>query len=353
MALAPTPSVTFLLLCYNQERYVGDAVRAALAQDHRPLKILISDDCSSDRTFSVIRNTVADYQGPHEVRVVQTPGNLGLMAHLRKCVEAIDTEWIVAAAGDDVSIPSRASTIMRAVSRRPGIDAVTSSVKTIDANGTPDRLGVGSMLEFLIPASSLPRPSQRGRTIGYLVSHLGMIIGAAEAWKRSIWTDFPWPQSACTEDVVAGFRAAMRGGTISLRQRLVQYRRHESNMWSVAGINVPRRGSELHQRRRLLLLGSIEQHEVDLRFAVSQGTVPKELADELETLLWVKRGVADIPETVDGGAARSVAGLLSRVASDIRGRAPTDSWLPNRLSGWKSRCHREISHWIINRHLRL
>jgi glycosyltransferase involved in cell wall biosynthesis len=40
------PLVSFVLLTYNQEKYVADALRAALNQTYSPLEIIISDDCS-------------------------------------------------------------------------------------------------------------------------------------------------------------------------------------------------------------------------------------------------------------------------------------------------------------------
>ena len=43
--------MTFVLLAYNQEKYIREAVDGALAQTYHPLKIILSDDCSSDRTL--------------------------------------------------------------------------------------------------------------------------------------------------------------------------------------------------------------------------------------------------------------------------------------------------------------
>lgn len=47
----------FLVLAYNQERYIAQSVKAAFAQTGIELDILISDDCSSDGTFEVIKGT--------------------------------------------------------------------------------------------------------------------------------------------------------------------------------------------------------------------------------------------------------------------------------------------------------
>ena len=48
------PLISFLLLTYNQENYIQDAINGALAQTYSPLEIIISDDCSTDGTYKKI-----------------------------------------------------------------------------------------------------------------------------------------------------------------------------------------------------------------------------------------------------------------------------------------------------------
>jgi glycosyltransferase involved in cell wall biosynthesis len=54
----PAPSVTMVLVCYNQEKYIKEAVLSVLSQDYSDLKIIISDDCSKDKTVSIIEHMV-------------------------------------------------------------------------------------------------------------------------------------------------------------------------------------------------------------------------------------------------------------------------------------------------------
>ena len=49
------PLVTVALFAYNSEELVGDAVESLLAQTYSPLEIILSDDCSTDGTFEVMR----------------------------------------------------------------------------------------------------------------------------------------------------------------------------------------------------------------------------------------------------------------------------------------------------------
>ena len=50
------PLVTFAIFSFNQEKYIHDAVQAAFNQSYSPLHIILSDDNSSDKTFSIIEN---------------------------------------------------------------------------------------------------------------------------------------------------------------------------------------------------------------------------------------------------------------------------------------------------------
>ncbi len=63
------PLLTFILLAYNQERYIAEAVEGALGQTYSPLEIILSDDCSGDRTFELMKEAADEYRGPHEVIV--------------------------------------------------------------------------------------------------------------------------------------------------------------------------------------------------------------------------------------------------------------------------------------------
>lgn len=104
---SPAPLVTFALFAYNQEKFIREAVEAAFAQTYEPLEIILSDDCSTDRTFEIMQEMAAAYRGPHRVRAVQTPRNLGVVQHVLLRGREASGDIIVVAAGDDVSLPER------------------------------------------------------------------------------------------------------------------------------------------------------------------------------------------------------------------------------------------------------
>ena len=59
--------LSFVVMAYNQESFIREAVAAAFAQDHDDLEIVLTDDCSTDATFAIMQDMAAAYTGPHTI----------------------------------------------------------------------------------------------------------------------------------------------------------------------------------------------------------------------------------------------------------------------------------------------
>ncbi len=127
------PLATFVLFTYNQEKYVREAVEGAFAQTYSPLEIILSDDCSPDGTFAIMQEMAAAYRGPHQVRAVQTPRNLGLIQHVLLRGREAQGEVVVVAAGDDISLPERVAVMVQAFT--PDVGAAYSRCDQINEQG--------------------------------------------------------------------------------------------------------------------------------------------------------------------------------------------------------------------------
>ena len=135
----PKPLVTFIIVAFNQANYIVEAIDGALAQTYAPLEIIISDDCSTDHTYDLILQKVAEYTGPHKVQVIRNDSNLGLARHLNAVLSRASGEIITWAAGDDIALPQRTETFVSMILDQEDIVAAHSAVLEMDEAGNPLR----------------------------------------------------------------------------------------------------------------------------------------------------------------------------------------------------------------------
>jgi hypothetical protein len=206
------PLVTFALFTYNQEEYVADAVQAALGQSHSPLEIIISDDCSSDATYEQIVRTVNGYHGPHVLRLNRNERRLGIGGHVNRMMKMASGQLIVAAAGDDVSLPHRTARIFeRWQSSRGNKHLFCSDVIEVPTGAQPVKRQTGYLSTDFDPE-------------WIALTGCG-VLGATAAWTRWLWDRFgPLPNSTVHEDVVLTLWGAVSRGVDVERDPLVRYR---------------------------------------------------------------------------------------------------------------------------------
>jgi glycosyltransferase involved in cell wall biosynthesis len=214
------PLVTFVLFSYNQQRFVREAVEGAFAQTYSPLKIILSDDCSSDGTYQIMQEMVAAYNGPHQVVLNRNSSNFGLAEHINSVVLMLAGDWVVFAAGDDVSLPERVERMVQAVVGS-GRACIFSEVMHIDEFGNAKGVCFGRDRPEPPSLSSVLRTSSC------------WVLGCSAGYSIRLLRDFPPLNSEVVqEDSVMPFRAIFCGGVLFSGEVLVKYRSHSTNLWN-------------------------------------------------------------------------------------------------------------------------
>lgn len=204
--------VSFYIFAYNQEKTVEAACYAALAQTYSPLELIFSDDCSSDRTFHLMNRIAKDYSGPHKIILNRNERNLGLIGHVNRAFEIAHGELLVAAAGDDVSVPERTRIIVNAY-EAAGRSAllIHSSVVMIDEKCAE----VGIWRPPLVTENL---------TKSEVATSFKLYIGATGAFNKNIYEKFgPINYEKTWEDLILGFRAVIEDKIYYLDEPLVKY----------------------------------------------------------------------------------------------------------------------------------
>lgn len=215
------PLVTFALFAYNQERFIREAVEGALAQTYSPLQVILSDDCSSDRTFEIMQEMVAEYSGPHEILLNRNERNLGVGGHVNRVMELAQGELIVMAAGDDISLPQRTRVLVDTwIKASKPLGSIHSAVEILSYSSTVSGTVVHGSSKF--PEQTIIQCIRTG-AIG--------ILGATVAVTHKLFDLFgPLPEGVLFEDRIIAFRSLLAGTAIYCPEVLVKYRRHQENI---------------------------------------------------------------------------------------------------------------------------
>lgn len=235
------PLVTLALIAYNQEKYIREAVEGALSQTYERLEIIMSDDYSNDRTFDIMKEMAAAYKGPHEIVLNRNTKNLGLIRHVNLIFELAKGDYIVAAAGDDISLPNRVEVISEEIIKTyPSL--IHSDIQAIDESGNSKK-GISYNPTFWNTLD--PKVSAKS---------VSLYIGATGAWNKELFNKYGKIDFLdAYEDLVLGYRASLEGNIAFIKKPLIKYRVGSGISHS------PTKGSGRAAKRRFLARTSASQ----------------------------------------------------------------------------------------------
>ena len=116
-ATGPPQLVSVIVPVFDGERYLAEALDSVLAQDHRPLEVIVVDDGSTDRSAEVARSFAG-------VEVIGLEENLGPAAARNAGLERATGSFITFLDADDLMVPDRISTQLAYLSAHPDVGCV-------------------------------------------------------------------------------------------------------------------------------------------------------------------------------------------------------------------------------------
>lgn len=131
------PLVSFVLPCYNAQRFLPAALESVLAQTHGALEVVALDDGSTDGTRDILDDAA---RRDARVRPVVRAQNRGLIETLNEGVAAARGDFIARMDADDVAAPDRIARQLEVFVQHPDTGVVGTGVRFMREDGTP--LGV-------------------------------------------------------------------------------------------------------------------------------------------------------------------------------------------------------------------
>lgn len=261
------PKLSYVLLSYNREKYIRSAIESAFAQDYEgELEYIFSDDCSTDRTYEIIKECVAAYKGNRRVVVTQTPRNMHLAGHTNYAVQFATGDFVIRADDDDLSTVNRCSLIGQAIAEHPGCSYVFA-----DLQNFIDKDEAEIIKKTIRP--SVPAFVGRVYTLADSVDAVAHFRSSGclhQAWSLDVYRIFGnLPEDGYyVDDVMCHFRAVALGVGVYIPTTLAYIRKASCNMSS--GGNDGKRGY-----RAIMRLEKFNDKYMNITYSPLEETINK------------------------------------------------------------------------------
>lgn len=219
--------VSYCIFCFNQEEYIEDAIIGALSQNYHPLEIIISDDCSIDKTYEIAEALLNKYSGSHKIVLNRNSTNLGLGGHVSKILYNLSKgDYIITCAGDDISKPNHVLEAVKAIEKDTVGNMIDFSGEIIDQNGK------------FVRKISLDYNTKFNTLQNYLnLSKIELFAPGRIVSKKMLSYFEPITRKCPTEDTVLVLRSLLVGGFTRMNKNLVSHRKHINNLSSKDGLS--------------------------------------------------------------------------------------------------------------------
>lgn len=203
------PKVSIALATYNGEQFIAKQIDSLLVQDYPNLEIVISDDCSTDGTWDILRAYVSR---DSRIRLLPREKNLGYVQNFIRVFQSCEGELISPCDHDDIWYPQKTS---RLVDSLGSADLIYCNSRFIDEDDKPLGGNIRDSLPRMISGSD-------PRCLIFCTS----ICGHAMLFRSSLLQFMCELDSAPYIDWAISFLAAYGAGIVYLDEVLVDWRQH-------------------------------------------------------------------------------------------------------------------------------
>ncbi len=156
------PSVAVIVTCYNQERYIRQALDSIVAQTLQPQDVVVIDGFSSDRSVEVIQDWMDETGYP--ITFIAHDRNYGLCATLNQGMDNLSSDFVCTLYGDDWLEPDRFARQAPLLAAAPDdVCMVVGSMREVDRFG--ERIADHDFTERVAPLVDASRQDRLHRLI--------------------------------------------------------------------------------------------------------------------------------------------------------------------------------------------
>lgn len=155
------PSVSAIMIFWNAERFIAEAIESVLAQTYRKWELLLIDDGSTDASTAIAKSYVRRHSG--QIRYYEHPAhaNLGMSAARNLGLQQARGEFVSFLDSDDVWLPPKLERQIELLVAHPHADVVCGPTRWwYSWTGHESDRHRDSLRELFVTGSTLYQPPE-------------------------------------------------------------------------------------------------------------------------------------------------------------------------------------------------
>jgi cellulose synthase/poly-beta-1,6-N-acetylglucosamine synthase-like glycosyltransferase len=237
---------------YNGARFLNEQLESILGQSRLPDELVISDDCSTDETPSLIKSFSAS--APFPVRLYFNESNVGSTRNFERAIQYCDGEVISLSDQDDIWHHEKIERTEALFQSRPELGLVFTDADVVDEGAKP----LGMTLWQSVGLNPERQGIIRSRKAASLLSQTTLATGATMTFRSRF---LPWilpipGDISLIHDAWIALMISMLAPIEIIPAPLIQYRMHPAQQ-----IGTPLNGSVDRKESRSLREAARRQTE--------------------------------------------------------------------------------------------
>ena len=118
-----SPKVSVCIPVYNREDFIAEAIESVLSQTFTDFELIITDNCSTDKTPEIIKKYASTDK---RISCYRNEYNLGVIGNINRCVLLTRGKYIKIVCADDKLAPQCLEVFVEKMDKHPGVSLITS-----------------------------------------------------------------------------------------------------------------------------------------------------------------------------------------------------------------------------------
>lgn len=213
--------IDILLATYNGEKYIEELLESIFSQSFKKFRLLICDDCSNDKTYSILK----EYEKKDDrIKLYKNNRNLGSDETFEFLLSRVESDFFMIADQDDIWLSDKIEKSLRKLLENNS-DLVFTDLEVVDKD-------LNLIYESFNKKMGYEYKIKKYINDGYKLEILSNVITGCTILAKKEWIEkiLPIPKNInILYDYWIGLVISLNGKISYLPEATIKYRQHENN----------------------------------------------------------------------------------------------------------------------------